>query len=74
MIVDFCWVKFGQNIVQEALVEWHELLEEDAIWGLYEDLQCQFSWMNLEDKVRLPAPPGGGGGMRDQEDTLHDCA
>lgn len=60
MIIDFRWFKFGQNIVQEALVEWHKLLEEDATWELYEDLQCQVSWMNLEDKIYLLW--GGGGG------------
>lgn len=72
MIIDFRWFKFGQNIVQEALVEWHKLLEEGAMWELYEDLQCQVSWMNLEDKIYLLW--GGTGGMHDQEVTLHDCA
>ena len=52
-IVDFRWTKSGKKVLQEALVQWTGLAEEDAIWEPFEDLQRQFSYLNLEDKIHL---------------------
>ena len=37
-IVDFRWTKSGKKVLQEALVQWTGLAEEDAIWEPFEDL------------------------------------
>ena len=52
-IMDFCWIKSGKKILQEALVQWTGLAEEDATWEHYTDLQCQFPYLNLEDKIQF---------------------
>ena len=52
-IVNFRWTKSGKKVLQEALVQWIGLAEEDATWEPFEDLQRQFSYLNLEDKIHL---------------------
>ena len=41
-ILDFHWRTFGKKILQEALVHWVGIVEEDTTWKLLPDLQQQF--------------------------------
>ena len=52
-IVDFRWVKSGKKVLQEALVQWTVTSVEDATWESFMDLQHQFPYLNLEDKIHL---------------------
>ena len=52
-IVDFRWVKSGKKVLQEALVQWTGTSVEDATWERFTDLQHQFPYLNLEDKIHL---------------------
>ena len=52
-IVDFRWVKSGKKVLQEALVQRTGTSVEDATWERFADLQHQFPYLNLEDKIHL---------------------
>lgn len=52
-IVDFWWTRHGRQVLQEALVHWTSVSEDDATWEPYRELQQRFSHLNLEDKIRL---------------------
>jgi hypothetical protein len=68
-IIDFHWVKLGKKIVQEALVSWVGLHQEDATWERFSDLQNQFPHLNLEDKIRLEGE--GNVVTQAREDSTH---
>ena len=61
-IVDFRWVKSGKKVLREALVQWTVTSVEDATWERFTDLQYQFPYLNLEDKIHLQ----GEGNVRSQ--------
>jgi hypothetical protein len=47
-ILDYCWVKQGRKFSTEALVQWMHLTLEDATWEDTEQLQQQYSNIDLE--------------------------
>ena len=49
-IIDFRWVKNGEKVLHEALVQWVGASEEDATWEPYDALQQQFSNLNLRTR------------------------
>lgn len=56
-VLDTRWVKKGSKIVEQLLVKWKKLQEEDATWEDYQSFTVRFPNINLEDKV---AVRGGG--------------
>ena len=51
--VDFRWTRRGRQVLQEALVHWTGVSEDNATWEPYKELQQRFSHLNLEDKIHL---------------------
>ncbi|XP_065621012.1 uncharacterized protein LOC136063911 [Quercus suber] len=66
-IVDFRWTRRGRQVLQEALVHWTGVSEDDATWEPYKELQQRFSQLNLEDKIRLQ---GEGNVMSEEKGAL----
>lgn len=56
-VLDTRWVKKGSKIVEQLLVKWKKLQEEDATWEDSQSFTVRFPNINLEDKV---AVRGGG--------------
>nr|TKR91215.1 hypothetical protein D5086_0000225710 [Populus alba] len=49
-ILDTRWIKHGGQLVEESLVHWQHLSQDDATWEPTEQLFAQFSPSILEDK------------------------
>uniref|UniRef100_A0A2N9EG81 Integrase catalytic domain-containing protein n=1 Tax=Fagus sylvatica TaxID=28930 RepID=A0A2N9EG81_FAGSY len=49
-ILEVRWVKIGTKTVQEALVHWTGLSNDDAMWERFNDLERQFPHLNLETR------------------------
>ena len=52
-ILDTRWVKKGSKIIEESLVKWKRLPEDDATWENTQEVQDRFINMNLGDKVSV---------------------
>ncbi|KAF2325716.1 hypothetical protein GH714_033646 [Hevea brasiliensis] len=50
-ILDTRWIRRGSRTIQESLVLWKHLPQEDATWENSVELQVRFPNLNLEDKV-----------------------
>lgn len=50
-ILDTRWIRNGSRTVQESLVLWKHLPQEDATWENSVELHARFPALNLEDKV-----------------------
>ena len=57
VILDTRWIKKGSRFVEESLVKWKQLPDDDATWKNARELWERFTNLNLEDKV----PLNGGG-------------
>ncbi|KAA8537164.1 hypothetical protein F0562_029610 [Nyssa sinensis] len=52
-ILDTRWVWKGSSFIEESLVQWKRLPQEDATWENTQELRNRFINLNLEDKVPL---------------------
>jgi hypothetical protein len=59
-ILNYRYVKKGTKFFTEALVQWKHLALEDATWEDMEQLQQQFSSINLADKANLQGGANDG--------------
>ena len=59
-ILDYRWVKQGPQLIEEGLVQWKHLPDEEATWEPRKKLQEMFPNLDLEDKD----PLDGGGIVR----------
>ena len=50
-ILYVCWTKRVPKIVEENLVKWKNLPDDDATWENAVELKKQFNHIKLEDKV-----------------------
>jgi hypothetical protein len=57
VILDTHWIKKWSRFVEESLVKWKQLPNDDATWENACELVERFTNLNLEDKV----PLNGGG-------------
>ena len=52
-VLDTRWIKKGSRFVEEILVKWKHLQNDDATWEDAVALRERFQNLNLEDKVPL---------------------
>lgn len=52
-ILDTRWLKRGGNIIEQSLIQWHNLLMEEATWEDTIMIKQRFPSLILEDKDLL---------------------
>ena len=53
IILDTRWVKHGSKFIEESLVKWKRLPQENATWEITQELQDKLINFNREDKVHV---------------------
>ena len=68
-VLDTRWIKKGSRFVEEILVKWKHLQNDDATWEDAVALRERFQNLNLEDKVPLKE-----GGIDKQQQQLKESS